>query len=143
MATATVNGTEYVNNFDYNKLKDRGYKGEDYHVDISISKGPLQDRKCTDCLFFLIFIAFLGGMGYMTIDGYVNGQVDIMLAPISQNQIICGFNTSYGDATDYPVLYTPDISAALSDFSNYFSYGVCAESCPKSSDSTVTCIASE
>jgi hypothetical protein len=36
MATATVNGTEYVNNFDYNKLKDRSYKGEDYHVDISI-----------------------------------------------------------------------------------------------------------
>ena len=29
----SVNGSEYVNKFDYNKLKDRDYKAQDYSVD--------------------------------------------------------------------------------------------------------------
>jgi hypothetical protein len=42
----------------------------------------MQERRCTDCLFYLIFMAFLGVMGYMIIDGYVNGDAAYMLAPI-------------------------------------------------------------
>lgn len=30
----------------------------------------------------LIFVAFLGGMGYMTIIGYTDGDAAYMLAPI-------------------------------------------------------------
>lgn len=71
---ATVSGTEYVNKFDYNKLKDREYSAQDYNVDIELQKGPMEKRRCTDCLCLLVFIAFLGGMGWMTIDGYVNGN---------------------------------------------------------------------
>jgi len=29
-------------------------------------------------------------MGYMTIDGYINGNVELMLAPIMTGEIICG-----------------------------------------------------
>lgn len=65
--TSNGTGTEFVNTFDYGQLKDRDYKAHDYHADKEIIKGPLEDRKCTDCLFLLVFIAFLGGMGYMTI----------------------------------------------------------------------------
>lgn len=32
-------GSDQVNNFDYNKLKDRKYKGEDYVVDKKIGEG--------------------------------------------------------------------------------------------------------
>jgi hypothetical protein len=60
-------GTEYVQNFDYAKLKDRSYKGEDYHPDAEIVKGPQKKRKCTDCLCLLAFIVFLGGMMWMTL----------------------------------------------------------------------------
>jgi hypothetical protein len=67
-------GTETVNSFDYNKLKDRKYQGEDYSVDKKLANGPENNRKCTDCLFLLIWFAFLGGMLYMTIVGLVLGN---------------------------------------------------------------------
>ena len=60
-------GTDFVNGFDYAKLKDRKYKGEDYQADKKIRDGPLQERRCTDCLFLLVFIAFLGLMIWMTL----------------------------------------------------------------------------
>lgn len=41
MAQSPDCGTQYVNNFDYAKLKDRSYKGEDYMVDSTLVKGPL------------------------------------------------------------------------------------------------------
>lgn len=78
----TMSGTEYVKKFDYNNLKNREYTAQDYSVDIELQKGPMEKRRCTDCLCFLIFSAFLVGMGWMTIDGYVNGNGDMMLAPI-------------------------------------------------------------
>jgi len=77
-----MSGTETVSKFDYNKLKDREYDGSDYAVDIELQKGPMETRRCTDCLCFLIFNAFLVGMGWMTINGYINGNSGEMLAPI-------------------------------------------------------------
>lgn len=56
-----------MNGFDYGRLKDRSYKGEDYQADKKILEGPLQERRCTDCLFLIVFLAFLGLMGWMTI----------------------------------------------------------------------------
>lgn len=54
----------------------------------------MEGRKCTDCCFMLVFVAFLGGMGYMTALGYSNGNADIMLAPIMGTKdggsLICG-----------------------------------------------------
>ena len=76
-------GSDQVNNFDYNKLKDRSYKGEDYVVDKKIGAGLGPERRCTDCLFLIVWISFLVGMMWMTIDGYVNGNSAEMLAPIS------------------------------------------------------------
>jgi hypothetical protein len=85
----------------------------------------MQNRRCTDCLFLLVFIAFLGGMGYMTALGYIEGDVQYMLAPIAQSNsgpIVCGYDT----AVDYPVLYIANLQAAASDFKNFFTYGTCA-----------------
>jgi len=80
--TVTMTGPELVGKFDYNNLKNREYTAQDYAVDIELQKGPMENRKCTDCLCFLIFNAFLVGMGWMTILGYVNGNGSQMLAPI-------------------------------------------------------------
>ena len=92
--SSQVTGTQYVEKFDYNQLKDRKYTADDYNVDAEMAKGPLQNRRCTDCLFLLIFMGFLGLMGYMTIDGYVNGDAEKMLAPIMTPGIICGYNNT-------------------------------------------------
>lgn len=77
-------GSQTVNNFDYNKLKDKKYKGEDYVCDKSLVEGAKEDRKCTDCLFLFVWVAFLVGMMAMTIDGYTNGNGALMMAPINQ-----------------------------------------------------------
>ena len=121
-------GSETVNKFDYNKLKDRDYKGEDYNVDKSLADGPMDTdkRRCTDCLFLIIWFAFLIGMMAMTIDGYVNGDAAYMLAPINQYKQVCG----YGLMKDYPYLYAPDLEQATNPIYLYFSHTVCAKSCP-------------
>lgn len=68
--------------FDINKLKDRNYKGEDFEFSEELTKGPFEQRKCTDVLFALIFASFLGGMGYMTYHGYTHGNPGKVMAPI-------------------------------------------------------------
>ena len=55
-------------------------------------------------------MGFLGLMGYMTIDGYVNGDAEKMLAPIMTPGIICGYNNANGNAEGYPYLFITDLS---------------------------------
>ena len=135
MAQAPDCGTQYVNSFDYSKLKDRSYKGEDYMVDSTLVKGPLQNRHCTDCFWLLIWFAFLGGMGWMTVEGYLLGDVNYMLAPIGSYNppLVCG----YGTVQDYPYLFVVDLQSAVTPITNFFNYGYCAQSCPKSSTDSV------
>jgi len=81
---------------------------------------------------------FLGGMGYMTIDGYINGNVGLMLAPIMTGEIICG---QPGIALDYPVLYVPDLSSAVNpSITNFFVNSTCATECPDNDSTTMVCV---
>jgi len=116
-------------------LKDRNYKGEDYKVHPKIAQGPMQDRRCTDVLFCLLFNAVLGVMLNWCINGYVNDNPDMLLAPISGANVICG----YGTATGYPYLYIADLSSAISNPTDVFDYGVCVESCPTEANTTISC----
>lgn len=50
--------------FDYEKLKDRNYKGEDYLPGKDQVQGAMPNRKCTDVLCTLIFIAFFAFIGW-------------------------------------------------------------------------------
>lgn len=48
--------------------------------------GMVRDgRKCTDILCLIIFLAFLGAMGYATIFGFTHGNLETLLAPISND----------------------------------------------------------
>jgi hypothetical protein len=125
-----------VNKFDYTKLGDRGYKADDYHADKKIINGPMEERRCTDCLFFFVWLAFLGLMGYMTIIGYAQGATNYMLAPIMPPGLVCGH--SPGVENMYK-LYVPNLDKAVSPITSFFLYGQCAESCPQSPTDTVTC----
>ena len=64
-------------------LKDKDYDGADYTVDPQLRDGPMTDRKCTDCLFALIFIIFLGGYAATVQYGFVNGQPDQLFRPVN------------------------------------------------------------
>jgi len=128
-------GSQHVQNFDYNKLKDRKYQGEDYNCDKTLVNGPVEKRRCTDCLFLIVWLSFLVGMMWMTIDGYVNGNGAYMLAPINRQLEVCGF----GGLEKYPVLYFPNLAGATNNELEFFTYGTCAESCPSSNTSTITC----
>lgn len=56
-------------------LRDPNYKGEDYNADEQIEKeGPLRNRKCTDCLFLFLLIAFLALMTYISINSLQEGK---------------------------------------------------------------------
>lgn len=136
--TAQNTGSEFVDKFDYGKLKDRDYKGDDYQPDAKILNGPLEERKCTDCLFLLVWFAFLIGMGWMTIIGYVQGETGKMLAPIMTGELICGYDEG---VTEYPKLYVPDLDNAVNpSITNFFKESVCVKDCPtKSENNTIDC----
>lgn len=72
-----------VDNFDYSKLKDRSYTANDYQVSKDHEKGPIETRRCTDFLCYIVFIAACVAVLYMSIVGYCKGNPDEMLAPVS------------------------------------------------------------
>jgi len=91
----------------------------------------VKDRGCTDVLCLGIFIAFLIAMGVVTYKGFTNGNVLKLLAPIDQNSLICGHDTtnSNGVTTDYAAgyksLYITDLLSA-----SPFESGWCVKECP-------------
>ena len=96
--------------FDVNKLKDRNYKGEDFNVKPELGHGPFNNRRCTDMLCCLLFLVFLGGMGFCTYWGYANGNPGKLIAPIDGDEHICGVSPGY---EDYQYLYIGDLHTIL------------------------------
>ena len=72
--------------FSYSHLKNRNYKAEEVNVNIELCNGPLtKKRRCTDCLCcILFFVAFCCMIG-IACHGYINGEVEELLAPVDGN----------------------------------------------------------
>jgi hypothetical protein len=81
-------------------------------------------------------MAACGGVLYMSILGYVKGNPDEMLAPVSGGNQICG----YGDATGLDYLYIPNIAGAAANPTSLFLYSVCVNACPENSTTPYTCL---
>jgi choline transporter-like protein 2/4/5 len=103
--------------------------------------GPLGNRRCTDFLFFLIFIAFVGAMGYISKYALANGKPEELLSPVDYDGKLCGV----GDYSDYKHLYflvtvkavfEPQDSNSLFDLA--FS-PVCIDQCPVDATSKISC----
>ena len=58
-----------------------------------------------------------------------------MLAPIMPGGLVCGYNATQ----NFPVLYVPNLQAAVDPITDYFNYGMCAKSCPGSAGASVEC----
>lgn len=65
-----------------------------------------KERKCTDILCLIVFIAYLGAMGFMTVYGFIKGDVDKLLAPLDGAGNFCGVTKGY---KNYPYLYIANL----------------------------------
>jgi hypothetical protein len=68
--------------FDYGQLNDRKYKAHDFEVHKDLEHGPLEKRRCTDVLCFIIFFSWIGCVLFMSIYGWINGNISEILAPV-------------------------------------------------------------
>ena len=92
-----------------------------------------KQRSCQDIICLIIFLAYVGGMIFITIYGFAHGNITKLLAPIDGNSNFCGI----GDYKDYPNLYIGNlleatVSGMSGQLEDVFSTGVCTKSCPES-----------
>jgi len=96
-----------------------------------------QKRKCTDVLCCIVFVCFMVSMICFSIVGYMNGEIDKMLAPVDGNGRLCGFSTG---VEGYPKLWIANLDKATNSPTDMFDWGVCTKECPESVNSTVSCV---
>lgn len=60
------------------------------------------DRPCTDVLCMLIFVCFMTGFVVISVYGFLNGDVEQLLAPLDADGNLCGVTRGY---EQYELLY--------------------------------------
>jgi hypothetical protein len=103
-------------------LIDPDYKGEDYSIDPELRQGPLTNRRCTDLLCLIIFIAAIVAGGYVGYFSAVNGNPELLVAPLDADGNFCGKSVGY---ENFPYLYYSKIDTLY-----WGPYSVCADKCP-------------
>ena len=79
----------------------------------------------------IIFIAYVGAMGFITVYGFMNGDITKLLAPIDGDNHFCGIKNDDGhDLTEYPNLYIGNLEVLTAQAA--FENGVCVKKCPVS-----------
>jgi len=86
-----------------------------------------RDRSCTNPLFAVIYILFLGSMIYLTSYGFKNGNLSKLLAPLDGDLNFCG----EGDHADHPKLLITDWSTTnIFEIFGKDGSGICVKECP-------------
>jgi hypothetical protein len=94
----------------------------------------------------VLFIAYVGAMGFLSVYGFIHGDLTKLLAPIDGKGNFCGIKNGADkdtDLTGYPYLYFGDLSitsitnVAEGNLLAIFERGVCVSSCPKALSSGV------
>ena len=135
------NGNKFRDSSQVRKsLMDRDYKGEDYEVDQKLREGPMTDRKCTDCLFLIIFFAFVGVFGYVTVLGFENNP-QYLLSPLDWDRKLCGLDKGY---EEYNKLYFTAIPKINPDGSfpepyEFEYFATCVSKCPVKDEDKLYC----
>jgi solute carrier family 44 protein 1 (choline transporter-like protein)/choline transporter-like protein 2/4/5 len=96
-----------------------------------VENGPLTEanRECRDLFCCLLFLACIGGMVYLTIFGYMNGNPSSAFRGVDASANICG-NSSFG-TSNYPYLY---FTNPIYDFTKR----ICVDQCPTYSSGSVS-----
>ncbi|XP_048004473.1 uncharacterized protein LOC125240570 isoform X5 [Leguminivora glycinivorella] len=93
--------------------------------------GPVRSRSCTDVVWLIVFLLFLGAWGYVGYYGIKHGNVEQLLAPMDMKGRRCGLDSTLQDKK-YLVFF--DISECLSPttaISGCKTPQVCVNECPK------------
>jgi len=78
-------------------------------------------RKCTDVLFWILFVASIGAYGWTCVYGWKNGKPKDLFTPVDGDGKFCGFDAN----AEYPFLYyVVDPSDKMNP------KAVCVKSCP-------------
>lgn len=102
------------------KKNDSEDKGEE--LPDELANGPVENRRCTDILCCLIFIAFIIAWVVCGFYGFSNGNPYLLTYPFDCDDNQCGLSGT--DTEDYPYLYYPfPIPGTLS-------IRFCVKSCP-------------
>ena len=94
------------------------------------SKGPIRERKFTDCFCLIIFLAFWAFIAFISVTAYSKGNPSNIAKPIDADQHPCGA----GDYKDFPILYVNEPARV-----DFYKTSVCVKSCPKQNDSKIDC----
>ena len=94
------------------------------------SKGPIRERKFTDCFCLIIFIAFWAFIAFISIHAYSKGNSSNIAKPIDADKNPCGD----GDYKDYPILFVNEPARV-----DFYKTSVCVKSCPKENDVKIDC----
>ena len=109
-----------------------GGDASNFKMDDKYANGINMDRKPTDILMLILFIAFIGGMGYCTNYGYKHGNVQKLLAPLDGDKKFCGVTEGF---EDYPHLYITNLGSL--DLAGIFDSGICVKTSPKKGDTKI------
>lgn len=111
-------------------LKDSTYDGQDFTADPGLRNGPLVYRKCTDVLFWLLFVMSLGCYGYTCFYGFKHGKPRELFTPVDGDGRYCG----EGVNEEYPYLYYVLLPENMQD-----PRAVCVKDCPDDPPDPVDC----
>ncbi|XP_013398047.1 choline transporter-like protein 1 isoform X2 [Lingula anatina] len=108
--------------------------------------GPLKNRGCTDVFFLLLFIAALGGMGYVSYLGITKGNPNMLVYGVDswgnvcnqKNEIIPNVTSSGKDMTGIANLYHYNFLHSANPTGN--TVKLCVKSCPTTDIATVTAL---
>ena len=103
-------------------LANPDYKGEDYSISTEIEKGPLGNRRCTDMLCNLIFLAATAGIGYIGYYAVSHGDPNLIMSPYDSTGAYCGVTPGY---ENYPYLWVQNLDSSV-----WFAYTTCVSACP-------------
>lgn len=98
------------------------------------TKGPIRERKVTDCCCLLLFFAFWLLIGCISIYAYAQGNIDNVAKVIDSDGKPCG----EGARLDYPYIYINDPYSA-----KFYTHTVCVKSCPKTNEEEIQCYPNE
>lgn len=85
------------------KEQDPDYRGE--VVDYELQNGPVHNRPCRDIICAILFIAMLGGMGYVAVLSFQHGDPSRLAAPFDSSGRQCYYNTEDYDYKNYPYIF--------------------------------------
>jgi choline transporter-like protein 2/4/5 len=97
----------------------------------------MENRSCTDILFCIIFLAFLGGLGVVSVFGYQNGSPERLFAPLDADGRFCGIDTA---VKGHSYLYLAINPLEADNVADIFSTAVCVSSCPLNDTVDIDCV---